>query len=353
MTCTAGPTNAETRLLVSTAGSIARHSSSILASPSARRGVCLRCGAQSRECPRPIQQRRTRARGSPDRLGSREAYMPMPTIFFINLDRSQERRALMQAQANKLGLAFERIPAIDGTRQLPGWMVSQFLDDRGLVRGGLSEGEVGCYASHLLVMSNHRRAPAGGSHRARRRCHLGCGFRASSVCGSARRASRLGVHSSLNRLQEGSVPGRGPRLWAQPRPLQAIAGQFARLHRQSGRRGQAAGGAAPRAALRSGVPTGVAVGARDFRNLPCFGARERASGDDHPGRLEGPRLHGNAHAVEAGLGFAGARVVLRDGAAEARRRLAFLDEVNSRSSASSSPAASRDWEFARSQNGKP
>ena len=59
----------------------------------------------------------------------------------------------MQAQANELGLAFERVPAIDGTRQLPGWMVGQFIDDRGRVRGGLSEGEVGCYASHLLVFS--------------------------------------------------------------------------------------------------------------------------------------------------------------------------------------------------------
>lgn len=59
----------------------------------------------------------------------------------------------MQAQASELGLALERIPGIDGTRNLPGWMVSQFLDDRGRVRGGLSEGEVGCYASHLLVLS--------------------------------------------------------------------------------------------------------------------------------------------------------------------------------------------------------
>jgi glycosyl transferase family 25 len=79
--------------------------------------------------------------------------MPMPPIFLINLDRSSERLALMQAQASELGLAFERVRAIDGTRQLPGWMVSQFIDGCGQVRGGLSEGEVGCYASHLLVMS--------------------------------------------------------------------------------------------------------------------------------------------------------------------------------------------------------
>jgi glycosyl transferase, family 25 len=79
--------------------------------------------------------------------------MPTPPIFLINLDRSHERLALMQAQANELGLAFERMPAIDGTRQLPGWMVAQFLDDCGRARGGLSEGEVGCYASHLVVFS--------------------------------------------------------------------------------------------------------------------------------------------------------------------------------------------------------
>jgi glycosyl transferase family 25 len=79
--------------------------------------------------------------------------MPTPPIFLINLDRSPERLALMRAQANELGLAFERVAAIDGTRQLPGWMVAQFLDERGRVRGGLSEGEVGCYASHLLVFS--------------------------------------------------------------------------------------------------------------------------------------------------------------------------------------------------------
>jgi glycosyl transferase family 25 len=79
--------------------------------------------------------------------------MPTPPIFLINLDRSHERLALMQAQASELGLTFERVPAIDGARQLPGWMVSQFIDERGLVRGGLSDGEVGCYASHLLVFS--------------------------------------------------------------------------------------------------------------------------------------------------------------------------------------------------------
>jgi glycosyl transferase, family 25 len=79
--------------------------------------------------------------------------MSIPPIFLINLDRSPERLALMQSQADTLGLEVERVPAIDGTRQLPGWMVAQFIDGCGQVRGGLSEGEVGCYASHLLVFS--------------------------------------------------------------------------------------------------------------------------------------------------------------------------------------------------------
>ena len=74
-------------------------------------------------------------------------------IFLINLDRCPERLALMQAQANELGLLLERVAAIDGTWRLPAWMVSQLIDERGRSHGGLSDGEVGCYASHLLVLS--------------------------------------------------------------------------------------------------------------------------------------------------------------------------------------------------------
>jgi glycosyl transferase, family 25 len=77
---------------------------------------------------------------------------PIP-IFLINLDRSPNRLALMRAQANASGLRFERVPAIDGTKELPTWATVQFLSPHGRVRAGLSEGEVGCYASHLLVFS--------------------------------------------------------------------------------------------------------------------------------------------------------------------------------------------------------
>src|SRR6476646_8063978 len=74
-------------------------------------------------------------------------------IFVINLDRSPERLALMQAQAGALGLSFERVPGVDGTKALPAWVVTQFLGELGQEPTALSKGEVGCYASHLRVMS--------------------------------------------------------------------------------------------------------------------------------------------------------------------------------------------------------
>ena len=74
-------------------------------------------------------------------------------IFVINLDRSPERLALMQAQAGALGLSFERVPGVDGTKALPAWVITQFLSELGQEPTALSRGEVGCYASHLRVMS--------------------------------------------------------------------------------------------------------------------------------------------------------------------------------------------------------
>jgi len=74
-------------------------------------------------------------------------------IFVINLDRSPERMVLMRAQARAAGLRFERVRGVNGIQELPIWAKPQFLDGRGRTRSGLSTGEVGCYASHLLVMS--------------------------------------------------------------------------------------------------------------------------------------------------------------------------------------------------------
>ena len=64
-------------------------------------------------------------------------------IFLINLDRDVERLRHMQSQALSIGFDFERIPAING-RAVPDWLRAEFVDDK-----RMSDGQVGCYASHL------------------------------------------------------------------------------------------------------------------------------------------------------------------------------------------------------------
>lgn len=71
--------------------------------------------------------------------------MSQPKIFVINLDRSPDRLELMSQQLSGLGIDFERFPAIAG-RNLPGELAEQFA-----TADLLSDGEVGCYASHLSV----------------------------------------------------------------------------------------------------------------------------------------------------------------------------------------------------------
>lgn len=66
-------------------------------------------------------------------------------IFLINLDRSTERLEFMTNQAISLGLSFERIGAVEG-RQVPDWLADDFRD-----ASQMSDGQVGCYASHLCV----------------------------------------------------------------------------------------------------------------------------------------------------------------------------------------------------------
>lgn len=73
------------------------------------------------------------------------AETPIP-IFLINLDRSQDRLAEFTAQAHALELHFERFPAIDGRGGIPPSMRGEFEGS-----GHLSNGEVGCYASHLSI----------------------------------------------------------------------------------------------------------------------------------------------------------------------------------------------------------
>jgi glycosyl transferase family 25 len=67
-------------------------------------------------------------------------------VFLINLDRSQDRLAEFDAEARGIGLSYERFAAVNGRAGLPEPLRSEFTrSDR------LSNGEVGCYASHLSI----------------------------------------------------------------------------------------------------------------------------------------------------------------------------------------------------------
>jgi glycosyl transferase family 25 len=73
------------------------------------------------------------------------ALPPMPDIILINLDRSPERLAFQTRQFERLGLAFERITAVDGAAlSNEAYRRSAFLWER-----PLSRSEVGCLLSHI------------------------------------------------------------------------------------------------------------------------------------------------------------------------------------------------------------
>lgn len=76
-----------------------------------------------------------------------------PTIFLINLDIAQERLAFMQEQARRAGINLERVPGVAGAAVAERWR-DQFLLPDGCIASPLNAGEVGCYASHLLVCSH-------------------------------------------------------------------------------------------------------------------------------------------------------------------------------------------------------
>ena len=56
----------------------------------------------------------------------------------------------MQREAGAIGLAFERVAAVDGAN-VPDWLKGQFLNADGSPLSRLAAGEIGCYASHLTV----------------------------------------------------------------------------------------------------------------------------------------------------------------------------------------------------------
>jgi glycosyl transferase, family 25 len=78
--------------------------------------------------------------------------MNIPAIL-INLDRSADRLARMRAEFARVGMAFERFSAVNGT-DLPPNVRSYFCDASGRMASFLRDGEIGIYASHLSVWQN-------------------------------------------------------------------------------------------------------------------------------------------------------------------------------------------------------
>jgi glycosyl transferase family 25 len=76
-----------------------------------------------------------------------------PLIYVINLDRDTERMASIHANLVRIGLSYERLPAVMG-KDVPDW--EKLVDPSAYAwRNRLDmprAGEVGCYLSHLKAM---------------------------------------------------------------------------------------------------------------------------------------------------------------------------------------------------------
>ncbi len=70
--------------------------------------------------------------------------------FLINLDRDGDRLAYMREQLERYGVSFERVPAVMGN-SVPAALSHYFQGEGNGAYAGLSAGEIGCYASHLLI----------------------------------------------------------------------------------------------------------------------------------------------------------------------------------------------------------
>jgi len=69
----------------------------------------------------------------------------MIPAFFINLDRHPDRKAFIEKQLTEIGFLAERVPGVDG-RDLPPEIASRYS-----FADYLTDGQVGCSASHLKV----------------------------------------------------------------------------------------------------------------------------------------------------------------------------------------------------------
>ena len=67
-------------------------------------------------------------------------------FYVINLDRSADRMEFMRAQLHRFGIEAERFPGVDGAAGVPDWLSEEFAGPH-----ELTNGEIGCYASHLKI----------------------------------------------------------------------------------------------------------------------------------------------------------------------------------------------------------
>ena len=88
-------------------------------------------------------------------------------IWFINLDRSTERREFMDAQLQRVSgdIPFHRWPATDGSKMthkdysaldIPAWSKPDFAKES---RQKTRKGEIGCYLSHLELLRHLQSVP--------------------------------------------------------------------------------------------------------------------------------------------------------------------------------------------------
>lgn len=70
--------------------------------------------------------------------------------YLINLDRSPDRLAMMSGRLSATGIAFERVPAVDGMSLSDVQFQQQIRENR--FYKPLRRGEVGCYLSHMEAM---------------------------------------------------------------------------------------------------------------------------------------------------------------------------------------------------------
>ncbi|MFC3607951.1 glycosyltransferase family 25 protein [Stutzerimonas tarimensis] len=74
----------------------------------------------------------------------------MINSYLINLDKDADRLAFFQASFDRLGLTFERIPAVDG-RLFPEAEYQAFMGERPRRHKSWQRGQMGCFLSHYAA----------------------------------------------------------------------------------------------------------------------------------------------------------------------------------------------------------